>query len=305
MKGDLLDASMLRTLCILVEERSVTKTAIKLNQSQPAISLVLARLRQHFADQLLVRGRDGMVPTDKAILLLPRIRAILSDMEGLTHVEDNFEPASTRHVFTIASPDYVAPSFLAEIVAIARNEAPNSSLVIRALSQDYDFESALARGDIDIVIGNWPSPPNYLRQLKLLHDDVVCLMRKDHPLASKVMTPADYLAASHITPLSYSQSHRGVVETHLTSIRASRSQSVVIAYFSTAPFLLMSSDLIFSTSRHFASYFAEFLPLVIRESPITFPQMTFYQLWHDRAHYSPEHRWLRDIIMRARNSLYP
>ncbi|OIS92847.1 LysR family transcriptional regulator [Brucella cytisi] len=304
MKSDLPDPSMLQTLCILVEERSVTKAAIRLNQSQPAISLVLGRLRQYFADQLLVRGREGMVPTDKAILLLPRIRAILSDMERLASVEDSFEPTSTRHVFTIASPDYVAPSFLAEIVATARREAPYASLIIRALGQDYDFESALARRDIDIVIGNWPSPPNYLRQLKLLQDDVVCLMRKDHPLASKAITASDYLAASHITPLSYSQSHRGVVESHLTSIRASRNQSVSISYFSTAPFLLINSDLVFSTSRHFASYFAEFLPLVIRESPIPFPKMTFYQLWHDRAHYSPEHRWLRDLIIRARNSLY-
>ncbi|MBK5571597.1 hypothetical protein [Ensifer sp. SSB1] len=50
--------------------------------------------------------------------------------------------------------------------------------------------------------------------------------------------------------------HRGVFETHLSSLRVSRVRTVAHSYFTTAPYLLLQSDLIFSTSRRFASYFA-------------------------------------------------
>jgi DNA-binding transcriptional LysR family regulator len=64
---DPLDSHLLRVLCTLIGERSVSKTAIKLNQSQPAISAVLKRLRVIFKDPLLVREKNRMVPTQRAL----------------------------------------------------------------------------------------------------------------------------------------------------------------------------------------------------------------------------------------------
>jgi DNA-binding transcriptional LysR family regulator len=52
---------------------------------------------------------------------------------------------------------------------------------------------------------------------------------------------------------------------------------------------------VFTTSRHFARYYATFLPLAVVRSPIEFPKMKFYQLWHDRSHHSPAHKWLRSL----------
>jgi DNA-binding transcriptional LysR family regulator len=41
----------------------------------------------------------------------------------------------------------------------------------------------------------------------------------------------------------------------------------------------------------------------VRQPPIEFPQMVFHMLWHDRSHHSPMRRWLREIIMQARNRI--
>ena len=70
---DQLDTYLLRMLCLLVTERSVSRTALKLNQSQPAVSLALKRLRQILGDPLLVREKSGMVPTERALTLLSQI----------------------------------------------------------------------------------------------------------------------------------------------------------------------------------------------------------------------------------------
>ncbi|MBL8529427.1 MAG: hypothetical protein JNL68_17215 [Burkholderiales bacterium] len=46
---------------------------------------------------------------------------------------------------------------------------------------------------------------------------------------------------------------------------------------------LPGTDLVFTTSRHFAQYYANLLPLAMLPAPIDFPRMRFYQLWHDRT----------------------
>jgi DNA-binding transcriptional LysR family regulator len=89
-------------------------------------------LREIFSDQLLVRGRDGMVPTERAPRPAPRAQTLLADLEGLVDATAPFDALSSNHSFTIASPDYLAPVFQAEIVSSVRREAPNVSLVIRA-----------------------------------------------------------------------------------------------------------------------------------------------------------------------------
>jgi DNA-binding transcriptional LysR family regulator len=177
-----------------------------------------------------------------------------------------------------------------------RQKAPLAKLVLRALGPDYDFEGALASGNADIVISNWPSPPPNLRQSLLFEDRFVCLVDRNHAFARNAPTVEEYLAAHHIAPSDYAISQRGVVETHLSAMKLQRERSVVISYFSMAPYLLVGTDLVFTVTRHFADYFVKVLPLAIIKAPIDYPRVQFYQLWHERAHHSQMHRWFRQAI---------
>jgi DNA-binding transcriptional LysR family regulator len=79
----------------------------------------------------------------------------------------------------------------------------------------------------------------------------------------------------------------------------SRDACVVVPFFELAPYLLVNTDLVFTTSRHFAAHFARTLPLTISAPPFDFPRMRFYQLWHERSQHSPPHRWFRDLLSHA------
>jgi len=147
-----------------------------------------------------------------------------------------------------------------------------------------------------VVIGNWPEPPESLHIAPLLEDEIVCLMSAQHPLASEPMTRDQYLRAPHVVPLSYSSSHRGVIDRHLASLRLTRNARVVVPFFSMAPHLLPGTDLIFTISRHFAEHYAGILPLVVAPCPIDYPRMQFYQLWHSRNQQSDAQRWLRGLL---------
>jgi DNA-binding transcriptional LysR family regulator len=299
-----IDTYLLRVLTTLVAERSVSRTAVRLNQTQPAISSALRKLRDLFGDPLLVRERSGMVPTQRALDLRDHARTALDEIDRMLLGPQAFDPASSQQTFNIASPDYMAMSFVADAVERMRREAPQARLVIHPLTRDFDYERALAEGELDIVIGNWPQPPERLHLSVLLEEDLVCLMGRTHPLASGGLTALRYLAAAHVVPMPYSMSQRGVVETFLAAQRMTRDNRVVVPYFEAAPYMLVNTDLIFTTARHFAEHFARVLPLAVVPSPIDFPAMRFYQLWHDRSQHDAAHRWLRELLRGAAGRLF-
>lgn len=293
---DPLDTYLLRIFCLLITERSVSRTALKLNQSQPAISAALKRLRDILGDPLLVREKGGMVPTERALALLSHAKGALAEIDRMTGGPESFDPLTTRQEFRIGSPDYLAPVFVSSVVERLRREAPQARLTLHALGPDVDFERSLAEGDLDVVIGNWPEPPHRMHLSMLLEDEIVCLVSSHHPLAKKGFTPEDYLRAVHVVPMPYSISQRGVIDSVLASQRINRDERVMVQSFTAAPYVLQNTDLVFTTTRHFASFYARLLPLAIIPSPIAFPPMRFYQLWHDRNHAAPGHIWLRRLL---------
>lgn len=293
---DPLDTYLLRIFCLLITERSVSRTALKLNQSQPAISAALKRLRDILGDPLLVREKGGMVPTERALALLSHAKGALAEIDRMTGGPESFDPHTTRQEFRIGSPDYLAPVFVSSVVERLRREAPQARLTLHALGPNVDFERSLAEGDLDVVIGNWPEPPHRMHLSMLLEDEIVCLVSAHHPLAKKGFTPEDYLRAVHVVPMPYSISQRGVIDSVLASQRINRDERVMVQSFTAAPYVLQNTDLVFTTTRHFASFYAKLLPLAIVPSPIAFPPMRFYQLWHDRNHNAPGHIWLRRLL---------
>ena len=76
-----LDLNLLRTLDVLLSENNVTRAAQRLNLSQPSVSIQLARLREMFADPLLMPGPRGMQPTARADELRQPLRAALAALE--------------------------------------------------------------------------------------------------------------------------------------------------------------------------------------------------------------------------------
>lgn len=295
-QNDPFDSYLLRVFGTLMAERSVSRAAARLNQSQPAVSAALKKLREILGDPLLVKDKQRMVPTERALQLEGSVRIVLGELDALLAPAAAFEPATTRQVFRIGTPDYLAPPLMASMVSYLRLTAPRARLVLQPLAPDYDYEAALAEGELDIVIGNWPQPPEHLRMGILLEDEVVCLVGRDHPAAHGQMTVAQYLDAAHVVPLMYSVTHRGVVETHMATLRMTREPTVTVPFFSLAPSLLPGTDLVFTTSRHFAEHYARLLPLAVVRSPIDFPPMRFYQLWHSRTHHSQAHAWLRSLL---------
>ena len=74
MRFKRLDLNLLVALDLLLETRSVSQAAARMNLSQPAMSSALARLREYFGDELLVRNCQRLYTTPYAELLMPGVR---------------------------------------------------------------------------------------------------------------------------------------------------------------------------------------------------------------------------------------
>ena len=54
----------------------MSRAAVRMNQTQPAISAALRRLREVLGDPILVRAGRGLVPTPKALELRGQVQEI-------------------------------------------------------------------------------------------------------------------------------------------------------------------------------------------------------------------------------------
>jgi molybdenum-dependent DNA-binding transcriptional regulator ModE len=87
-----LDIGMISALQVLLRERSVNSAAAFAGLSQPAMSSALARMRVIFGDPLIVRGRKGMVLTERGHTVLEEISDIVPRLDELGR-QTTFEPA--------------------------------------------------------------------------------------------------------------------------------------------------------------------------------------------------------------------
>lgn len=88
-----LDLNLLLTLDVLLTEHNVTRAARRLNLSQPSVSVQLARLRDTFADPLLLPSPRGMQPTARAEALREPLRQALEALESAIAPAQAFDPA--------------------------------------------------------------------------------------------------------------------------------------------------------------------------------------------------------------------
>lgn len=302
---DTIELYQIRILHTLITERSVTRAALRLQSTQPAISAQLKKLRELTGDPLLVRSGHGMTPTATALRLVGPAGDLLQEVERLFSPRlrsRGFEPATATGTLRIAASDFLDPLFLPELVAAVKAQAPGLHLDLLPLSEGFDYRRALSTGEVDLVIGNWLEPPGELHLGRLFSDEVVCLVSDQHPVASSARVNARgwtlerYLACEHVAPAPNYLGARGVIDDYLVSLGHQRSVGVRSAHVSLIPQMVARSLLVLTTGRLFCSRYVDTLPVRIVPCPVALPPLTYYQLWHDLTHEAARGRWLRELV---------
>jgi DNA-binding transcriptional LysR family regulator len=288
-----LDFNLLKALDALLDERSVTRAAERLNLTQPAVSGMLTRLRDSFDDPLFVRAQRGIVPTLRAQQLAVPVKQLLSDIEHILQPQA-FDPVTASMTLTIASTDYALRAVVVPFLSELRVQAPNIRVAVQPVD-NQQLPSQLDRGDVDWALVTPDSTAAGLHAAKLFDERYVCVMRADHPDAIGETLALDrFCALDHALVSSSGGAFQGVTDQALARIGRSRRVTVSVTSFLVLPEILMASDLIAIVPRRLAT---KSNGLVMLEPPVDIPGFSKTVAWHERTHHDPGHKWLRSLLI--------
>lgn len=286
------------TLHVMLDTLSVTSSAERLCVSPSSVSKTLAQLRTSLGDELFYRHGNSLIATPLARRLGPTVHQMLSDMNQLL-TQESFDPAKYKGRFSLAMRESTFELLAAKLTAKVLQAAPNVRLEIRS-KESLGFDG-LANGKLDFILlpHDLSQPPKLTNNLvwqSILHDEMVCLMNPEHPLATQDLTVDDYLSFGHIgifdTDLSVP-----FFELQLAQKHQNRRVAVSVADVGSAALMCHQTDLLFTSSKKWAQQAMQAKGLVVKPLPFDYGEVAYSLVWHQPSLNDPALRWLHEQIM--------
>jgi DNA-binding transcriptional LysR family regulator len=284
-----IDGRLLQVLLAVLEERSVTRAAQRLEVTQSAVSHQLDRLRAITGDALFVKSGRGIVPTARAEALAGPARRLLDDLRALAQ-GGSFDPAAFDGTVTIAANDLQRDLLLPLLLHHARARAPK--LALRIVPSGVPSADMLRDGACLLAVT--PRPPDAADVVQRRLFDDRYLVYYDAQARKAPRTLDDYLAAEHVA-VHHETRGRLDIDRFIDERGLQRRFAVTVTGFSgVGPFLR-------------GTPFVATLPGLLRASllrgfatvppPLPTPPMPMFMAWHQRHQADPMHRWLRDELL--------
>jgi DNA-binding transcriptional LysR family regulator len=291
-----IDLNLMLSLHALLTEQHVTRAALRLHKSQPAVSHALAHLRQVFNDPLLIRRGSRLELTALALQLQRPLEQALQQLNGLLDT-GGFDPASEQREFRLAMSDYGAQIVLPPLLRCLRREAPGIRLAVSQASREAML-AQLRDGEIDLALGVFSEIPASLQAQTLFEEHLICIA--DRASLAKGQAPAleEWLQRPHVL-LAMRPGGESEVDNVLDRRGLKRQIVLSLPHWSAAAQVLAGTDLILTVSSRSAEHLREQAELVFFQPPLPVPSVSFQQVWHSRRHLDPAHAWLRQQLMQC------
>lgn len=300
-----IDLNLLVYLDVLLRERNVTRSAVKLGITQPAMSNVLKRLRSLLDDPLLVKTSEGMAPTERAKELQPLVREAVAAAERVVQDRSPFVPQDSVRTFRIMASDYAESTLIPKVLKVLREKAPNITLDVLTPS-DVSF-SDIEQGRVDMAINRFEELPQSFHQRILWRDSFSCLVNKHHPILEN-FTLETYLNAQHLwvsktgygigVGIDPSDIQRlGWVDLALDRIGKKRNIRLFTRHYQVATLIAQQQDLIATLPSRIAQLKSENPNVVILPPPFEIPLLEMKMAWSPLLHNNNGHRWLRKVMI--------
>lgn len=289
-----LDLNLLGSLDVLLVERSVTRAAVRLHLSQPALSNQLKQLRVLFNDPLLVsNGPRGMLPTPRALALQEPLRAYLTQLTTLVVEQKGFDPGMSNRTWRVSAADsvlsVVAPGLSRRLQAFA----PGCRLALLPPAR-LQLPELMSSNEIDLVVAPSTSMPEQLKCRELYRESFVCVLRKGHPEARKTLSLDRFCEMPHVLTSPDGGGFEGVVDEMLAQIGRRRHVMISTPNFLLLPALVEASDLVATVPRRVARFWKSQVTLL--PPPLEIDGFSMQMGWHPRNHADPGLCWLREQI---------
>ncbi|MGK5027469.1 LysR family transcriptional regulator [Janthinobacterium sp. RB2R34] len=290
------DLNLLVVLEALLDERHLSRAAVRLHMSQPAVSHALARLRHLLGDPLLLRGKGGFQPTARALALARPLAEALQNVRSVLGGAV-FDAASTQRVFRLAMSDYGAAQVLPALLHRLRTEAPGIDLAISYASRPAML-AALQDGEIDLALGVFAQLPHQLHSDILFEENFICAMDPASLAPGETLNLDTYLARPHVLVASNDGGMAGEVDAALAKLGKTRRIAVRLPHWTVAPALLKGTDLVLTVAQRAVPSRAG-NDLILQAPPFVIAPFAFELVRHQRTEGDAGIAWLRAAIAAA------
>lgn len=293
------DLNLLVAFDALMRECHVTRAANLLDISQSSMSLALAKLRVLFHDPLLIKSGNALIPTVRARELIPQVEQVLRGVDMLIHEQAPFDPARAKQWVTMIAVDYIDFVVMPTLMASLEREAPDVSL--RLINPNpRRLGEIMSRGDIDLALSYFPTPPDNIRTRPLFTDRLVGIARTGHPMFERPLSLERFCAYGHVAiePGEGATMYNALVDDALHKVGMQRRVLLSKPTFLGVPFVIAQTDLIATLPERLVQRFTDIAPVRIFEPPLSLDRLNVVLMWHDRTHNNPLHRWLRELVTR-------
>lgn len=288
-----LDLKLLQLFEHIYRQRNLSKAADSMHLTQPAVSVALGRLRQHFGDPLFVRVGSTMEPTPVAGQLhLLSVNAI-AQLEALLAFQPRFDPDRDARSFRIAMTDVGQIVILPRLLKTLAETAPQIRVDVSQVSADTADQ--LQRGLLDIALGFLPDLEGRFVQQPIFLETFSCLVRQDHPRISNTLSVRQYQDEQHVLVETSGTGHF-IIERHLARKGLVRKVGAQIPSFIGMASVVGSTDLIATLPSRAANILGRGSEVRVLALPVQIPGYQVRQQWHERMQGDPGHTWLRNLM---------
>ena len=277
----------------------MSKAALRLNVSQPAVSAALAKLRWHTGDELLHKIGRSTKLTPRAQAMIKPLKEILIQVEATVKGQSDIDLSSLSRQFTISMTSYSAQVLLPHLVEKFDVAAPHVSCTVEDIA--FDTVTRIKSGDLDFCVTflqtkllNPKETLDELNHARIFSDDWVAVVGNGNKRVSGVL---DY---ETFCTLPYVETRPGgipsMVERVLDQLPGRPRAALSVQTFELAIASVIDSDCVtvvpsLMIGKLVRPYVQVFPP------PFAIAMIDEFLVWHSRNDADPGSRWFRSLLL--------
>lgn len=247
------DVRQLRCFVAVAEELHFGRAATRLHVAQPAVSQTIRGLENELGVTLFQRTNRRVTLTDAGRTLLAEASAVIERFDGALATMAELRDGQRRQLRIGAVPA-LPPSLIPRLLAMFADNAPDLTVVVRAISPAPTAAAALGDSELDLALVRGHVNDPQLGAVVVATEPVGVAVPANHPLAANTsITPADLNAVALVSfaragdPVEYDhifdtlaaaglddlhvahQSHQGAVDASLRLVASGAGLSLKLA----------------------------------------------------------------------------
>lgn len=286
------DLNLMVIFDAIMKERSVTAAAQQLAMTQPSVSNAISRMRHLFNDPLFIKDGRGIKATPRAEQIWQQTAAAVDQISQVVK-QQQFDPTKSQRLFRIGLSDGMTALLFAPLRLLLEQTA--AQVGIYAVPYTVNGDTLLNNADVDLVVDYFPHQDKQLLAEPLFDNPFVCVMSRQHKLATQELNLQNFSAAEHLL-VSFTGEAWGMVDDELAKHGLARRVAMTVTGFANAAAIVSQTQLISSMPYSLVAEAIKRGDLVAKAMPFVMQPAAISIAWHCRHNQDPGLLWLINTI---------